>query len=86
MTKAQIISEINSGNYYYNQIDDPESYNFWKQAVKKAPEFIKNDIADLRKSMSDVCNYDEELPNDFSFSKEFAEILKPLNLDILIDD
>ena len=79
MTKAQIISEIESGNYYYNH-EDQESYSFWKQAVKKVPEFVKNDIAGLRAEMMDFWG------EDFFFSKEFAEILKPLNLEISVHE
>lgn len=83
MTKKQIIAEILSGNYYYNS-ETEEGFEFWKEAVKKVPEFIKNDIADLRKSIKDICNNDLDM-DDFIFSKEFGEILKPLNLDIQVE-
>ena len=80
MTKKEIIDNIEAMNYYYNE-ETEESYSFWREAVKKVPEFVKQDIADLRQSMKEVWNGD-----DFSFSKQFAEILRPLDLDILVDE
>jgi hypothetical protein len=85
MTKKEIIANIEAMNYYYNE-ENEESYSFWREAVKKVSDFVKQDIADLRQSMKEVCGYDDELPTDFSFSKKYAEILKPLNLDILLDE
>jgi len=83
MTKKKIIQHIKEMNYYYNSETD-EGFDFWKEAVKKVPEFIKNDISELRKSIKDICNDDLDM-EDFIFSKEFGEILKPLNLDIQIE-
>ena len=84
MTKKEIIANIEAMNYYYNE-ENEESYSFWKEAVKKVPEFVKQDIAELRASLKDVFNKDLDM-QDFSFSKQFAEILKPLNLNILVDE
>jgi hypothetical protein len=84
MTKKEIIANIEAMNYYYNE-ENEESYSFWREAVKKVPEFVKQDIADLRASLKDVFNSDLDM-QDFSFSKQFAEILKPLNLNILVDE
>lgn len=84
MTKKEIIANIEAMNYYYNE-ETEESYSFWREAVKKVPEFVKQDIAELRASLKEVWNNDLDI-QDFSFSKQFAEILKPLNLDILVDE
>jgi len=84
MTKKEIIANIEAMNYYYNE-ENEESYSFWREAVKKVPEFVKQDIAELRASLKEVWNNDLDM-QDFSFSKQFAEILKPLNLDILVDE
>lgn len=81
MTKKQIIAEIEAMNYYYNS-ETEEGFEFWKEAVKKVPEFIKQDIASLRESVKEFNDMDME---DFIFSKEFGEILKPLNLDIQVE-
>ena len=85
MTKQEIIKNIEEMNYSYNE-ETVEAYSFWREAVKKVPEFVKQDIASLRKSILNTCAYDDELPNDFSFSKKYAKILRPLNLDITIDE
>ena len=84
MTKKEIIANIEAMNYYYNE-ENEESYSFWREAVKKVPEFVKQDIAELGASLKEVWNNDLDM-QDFSFSKQFAEILKPLNLDILVDE
>jgi hypothetical protein len=84
MTKSQIIDNIEAMNYYYNE-ENEESYSFWREAVKKVPEFVKQDIAELRASLKSQSNWFYKTP-DFSFSKQFAEILKPLNIDVLIDE
>ncbi len=81
MTKKQIIAEIMSGDYYYNS-ETEEGFEFWKEAVKKVPEFIKQDIASLRESVKEFNDMDMD---DFIFSKEFGEILKPLNLEIQVE-
>ena len=81
MTKKQIISEIEAVNYGYNS-ETEEGFKFWKEAVKKVPEFIKKDIADLRTSIKE---FDDMDMDDFIFSKEFGEILSPLNLDIQVE-
>jgi hypothetical protein len=84
MTKKEIIANIEAMNYYYNE-ENEESYSFWREAVKKVPEFVKQDIADLRASLKNVFNSDLDM-QDFSFSKQFAEILKPLNINILVNE
>ena len=60
MTKKDIIANIEAMNYYYNE-ENEESYSFWKEAVKKVPEFVKQDIADLRASLKDVFNSDLDM-------------------------
>ena len=79
MTKQDIIANIEEMDFSYNE-ETQESYEFWKEAVNKAPEFIKEDIAGLRKEYKDMWE------EDFSFSVKYAEILKPLNLKITVDE
>ena len=79
MTKQEIITSIEEMEFSYNE-ENEESYAFWIEAVKKAPEFLKEDIAGLRKEYKDMWE------EDFSFSVKYAEILKPLNLNITVDE
>lgn len=84
MTPKQIISDIESMLFYYNE-ETQEAYDFWTEAVKKCPEFVKKDIQELRELMKEVGEYDDELTGDFIFSAKYGEILKPLGLDIIVE-
>jgi len=84
MTKKEIIANIEAMNYYYNE-ENEESYSFWREAVKKVPEFVKQDITELRASLKEVFNDDLGM-QDFYFSKQYAEILKPLNLGLSVEE
>ena len=39
MTKQEIIKNIEEMNYSYNE-ETLEAYSFWREAVKKVPDFI----------------------------------------------
>jgi len=81
MTRTEIIENIEIGTYFYN--DNAEyAIEFWKEAVAKCPNEVKADIESLRDDLkNDIEHYRMD---DFEFTKLYAEILKPLNIDIAV--
>ena len=81
MRGTEIIQNIVEMNYCYND-ESFESISFWEEAVSKVPEFVKEDIKELRESVKENC---ADLGiSDFEFTPIFGKILSPLNLDIKI--
>ena len=64
----------------YND-NSPDAIEFWKNAVAFFPNEVAKDVQSLR----DFVKNDKEpyRMDDFVFNKEYTEILKPLNLDIV---
>ena len=82
MTGTEIIQNIVEMNYTYNE-NSCDSVSFWREAVLKVPEFVKEDIKELRKSVKETCSYMGM--TDFTFNPVFGDILEPLKLDIIIE-
>jgi hypothetical protein len=83
MKKSDIKRMLESGEVMYND-NDTETLEFFKKAVEIDPAFMKKDILSLVEfTKTDECYGD---PLGFSFSEEYKEIFKPLNLDLRYDE
>jgi hypothetical protein len=83
MKKSEVKEMLNDGSYNYND-NSLDAVEFWKNAVKFFPKDVAKDVASLREFVKN----DEEpfRMDDFIFNKTYAEILAPLNLDILVEN
>lgn len=78
MKIQEIIDHVDFCNYMFSD-NDAETLNFFKEAVKKAPEFIKKEVLELVSYSKQDKDFDCE---EFTFAKEYKEIFAPLNIQV----
>lgn len=83
MKKSEVKEQLNDGSYNYND-NSLDAVGFWRNAVKFFPKEVTKDVASLREFVKN----DEEphRMDDFVFNEQYAEILAPLNLNILVEN
>ena len=82
MKTQEIIDHVDFCNYMFSD-NDAETLNFFEQAVKKTPEFIKKEVLELVAYSKQDKDFNCE---EFTFAKEYKEIFAPLNIDVKYED
>ena len=82
MKKSEIIDHVEFCHYMFSD-NDFKTLEFFKEAVKKAPNFIKKEVL----SLVAYSKKDEDFHcEEFTFPKEYKEIFAPLNIIVKYED